>query len=194
MADETTPTADEQPQPGTESPATEAEATETESAAATASATATTTLAEEAAEALAPQVAPGPRDLPSGEHWFWGTGRRKSSVARARVRPGEAGVDVNGREVDKFFTEMQHRQAVQAPLEVTKTTSGLEVHVNVRGGGITGQAEACRLAVARALKDYDPSLEEALRDRGYLTVDARKVERKKYGQPGARRRFQFSKR
>jgi small subunit ribosomal protein S9 len=115
-------------------------------------------------------------------------------VARARLRPGEGKLTINEREVNAYFTELIDRQDAWAPLEATNTAGALEVHVNVKGGGPTGQGGAVRLAIARALEEYDPSLQEVLRQKGFLTVDSRQVERKKYGQPGARRRFQFSKR
>lgn len=158
-----------------------------------------TLIPEEAADAagVTTEVAAepqGPRDLPPGQHWFWGTGRRKTSVARVRIRPGGGTFLINGREVDAFFSEPQHRGDMAAPLEATGTTGKLEIMVNVQGGGYTGQAGAILLGLSRALKEYDPSLESALRDRGFLTTDSRQVERKKYGQRGARRRFQFSKR
>nr|WP_145447225.1 30S ribosomal protein S9 [Mucisphaera calidilacus] len=124
---------------------------------------------------------------------MWGTGRRKAAIARVRVRPGNGKMLVNSKEVDVYFTETQHREACRAPLNATETKD-LDVFVNVHGGGITGQAEAILLGVARALKGYDPTLEQTLRDNNFLTRDPRKVERKKYGQRGARRRFQFSKR
>ena len=126
--------------------------------------------------------------------FVWGTGRRKSAIARVRVKPGDGKFLINKREVNDFFTEPQHRTACQKPLEVTDTLGKLDVHVNVHGGGITGQAEAILLGVARALKGYDPTLEVTLRANNLLTRDPREVERKKPGQPGARRRFQFSKR
>jgi len=149
------------------------------------------------AETVEPQAQPaptGPNDLPEGEHWFWGTGRRKTAVARVRIRPGKGNFLINGRRVDQFFTELQDRADMLAPLQVTKTEGQLDVYANVNGGGPTGQAGAVRLGLSRALKEYDESLEGALRDEGFLTVDSRQVERKKYGQAGARRRFQFSKR
>ncbi len=135
-----------------------------------------------------------PRPIPAGRHWFWGTGRRKTSVARVRIRPGKGNFLINGRRVDAFFSELQDRNDMLAPLQVTKTEGALDVYVRVTGGGPTGQAGAVRLGLSRALKEYDPSIEQALRDNGFLTVDSRQVERKKYGQSGARRRFQFSKR
>ncbi len=148
-----------------------------------------------------PIVAPKPVTQPARPDaggFVWGTGRRKSAVARVRVRPAaEAGKGkflINDREVDAFFTELQHRVACHAPLKATQTEGKLDIFVKVHGGGITGQAEAVLLGVARALKGYDPSLEPTLRDNDFLTRDPREVERKKYGQRGARRRFQFSKR
>lgn len=126
--------------------------------------------------------------------FIWGTGRRKSSVARVRVKPGEGQLKINNREVDDYFSQEQDRNEVVAPLKATDTLGRLDVFVNVKGGGTTGQAGATMLGIARALKNYDPNLMKALRDGGYLTRDSRMVERKKPGKPGARRSFQFSKR
>lgn len=126
--------------------------------------------------------------------FIWGTGRRKSAVARVRIRPGDGKFLVNKRDVNEFFSEPQHRAACHKPLEVTDTLGKLDVYVNCHGGGIMGQAEAILLGVARALKGYDPTLEATLRGNNLLTRDPREVERKKPGQPGARKRFQFSKR
>jgi small subunit ribosomal protein S9 len=123
-----------------------------------------------------------------------GTGRRKSSVARVRLMPGSGQMLVNGREAERYFTEPQDRLDVFAPLELTGVRRHWDVKVNVVGGGHSGQAGAVRLGVARALlKAYD-QFEATLRDAGFLTRDARRVERKKPGQRKARRRFQFSKR
>lgn len=152
-------------------------------------------VAQATPDAPAPVEAPvGPNELAPGQHWFWGTGRRKTSVARVRIRPGKGNFLINGKRVEQFFSELQDRNDMNAPLKATKTEGQLDVYVKVTGGGPTGQAGAVRLGLSRALKEYDPSLEDALRDEGFLTVDSRQVERKKYGQPGARRRFQFSKR
>ncbi len=126
--------------------------------------------------------------------WWWGTGRRKTAVARVRLRPGSGKVTVNKKEVDAYFTEISDRNDAVAPLRTTDMMGKVEVIVTVKGGGFGGQADAVKLGIARALKLYDVNLEQALRDKGYLTRDAREVERKKYGQAGARRRFQFSKR
>lgn len=141
--------------------------------------------------------------IPADRHgWWWGTGRRKSAVARVRMRPADDGkggmqVQVNRKKfkpIDEYFTELRDRNDCFAPLKVTGTDGKFEVIVRCSGGGFMGQAQAVRLGIARALRNYDPSLEDKLRDQGYLTRDPRKVERKKYGQPGARKRFQFSKR
>jgi small subunit ribosomal protein S9 len=135
--------------------------------------------------------------------WWWGTGRRKSAVARVRMRlakdgPGKFLVEsvASGKlkTVEEFFAEERDRNDCYAPLKVTETAGKFDVIARVHGGGYMGQAGAVMLGVARALRDYDPTLEGALRDNGLLTRDAREVERKKYGQAGARRRFQFSKR
>ena len=131
---------------------------------------------------------------PAQGGYYWGTGRRKSSVARVRIRAGEGKFEVNGRAPDQYFTEIRDQQDIMAPLKETKTEGGLDVFVNVHGGGYHGQAGAVLLGLSRALKIYDPSLEPILRDKDFLTRDPREVERKKYGQRGARRRFQFSKR
>ena len=130
---------------------------------------------------------------PHGGFW-WGTGRRKRAVARARLRPGTGRFLINGKKIDEYFTEMRDRNDAIAPLVVTKTEDKLDVYIKVHGGGYMGQAGAVLLGVSRALKGYDPTLEPVLRDHDMLTRDARKVERKKPGQPGARKRFQFSKR
>jgi small subunit ribosomal protein S9 len=134
--------------------------------------------------------------------WWWGTGRRKSSVARVRIRLAKGdkpiflieGTNGKARPIEDYFTEERDRNDSHASFKVTNTEGKFDVMVKCHGGGYMGQAGAVRLGIARALRDYDPSLEDALRDAGFLTRDAREVERKKYGQAGARRRFQFSKR
>lgn len=131
---------------------------------------------------------------PDAGGFIWGTGRRKAAIARVRVKPGEGKFTIKGREVSDFFSEPQHQAQCLAPLKATGMEGKLDVFVTTTGGGITGQAGAVMLGLARAIKGYDPALEQALRDEGYLSRDSRKVERKKYGQRGARRRFQFSKR
>jgi small subunit ribosomal protein S9 len=125
---------------------------------------------------------------------YLGTGRRKTSVARVRIRPGSGNITINGRSLDDFFYNLQHRNAVAAPLEATGSRQQIDVAIRVSGGGITGQADACKLGIARALKLYQPELIEPLRDNGLLTRDGRMKERKKYGLRGARRGTQFSKR
>jgi small subunit ribosomal protein S9 len=131
---------------------------------------------------------------PEAGTWWWGVGRRKAAVARVRIRPGDGKFIVNKRPHDQYMNEERDRNDVMAVLHKTKTAGSVDVHVNVRGGGFTGQAGAIVLGLGRALCRYDQTLEPILRENGFLTRDPRKVERKKYGQPGARRRFQFSKR
>jgi small subunit ribosomal protein S9 len=126
--------------------------------------------------------------------FIWGTGRRKSSVARVRVKPGKGELMINKQQVHEYFSQEKDRNAISAPLKATDTVGSLDVFVNVKGGGTTGQAGATMLGIARALKAYDPNLMQVLRDGGYLTRDSRMVERKKPGQPKARKSFQFSKR
>jgi small subunit ribosomal protein S9 len=125
---------------------------------------------------------------------FHGVGRRKSSVARVWIRPGSGEWRVNGRTVQDYFPRHSLQQHAQEPVVVTETQSRFDVVANVDGGGNTGQAGAIRMALARALLAYDEELRVKLRERGLLTRDPREVERKKPGRPGARKRFQFSKR
>jgi small subunit ribosomal protein S9 len=126
--------------------------------------------------------------------YTWGTGRRKTAVARVRIKPGTGKVLVNQRALEHFFPNLQDRIAVQAPLRITGAESTYDIWVNVRGGGPTGQSGAVLLGLARALMHHNPAFEPALREHSLLTRDSRMKERKKYGQRGARRRFQFSKR
>ena len=121
-------------------------------------------------------------------------GRRKTSVARVILRSGSGNVKVNGSEFEKAFPQSTNRDDILAPFKVTETEGQYDVIVNVRGGGTTGQAQAIRLGIARALVDLNPDVRPKLKVDGYLTRDPRMVERKKYGQPKARKRFQFSKR
>jgi len=132
--------------------------------------------------------------LPEGTHYIWGTGRRKKAVARVRIRPGTGKFLVNKRQMSDFFTQERDRQAVLAPLVTVKMLKSWDVWVNIAGGGFAGQAGAVTLGLARALAKAMPELDATLRDKGLLTRDPRMVERKKYGQKGARKRFQFSKR
>ena len=128
-----------------------------------------------------------------GGYW-WGTGRRKSSVARVRIKPGGGKLLINKKGLADYFTREQDRKAVLAPLQAVEAEKTFDVFINVRGGGTSGQSGAALLGIARALKNYDENYLQALRDGGHLTRDSRMVERKKPGQRGARRRFQFSKR
>lgn len=125
---------------------------------------------------------------------IWGTGRRKSATARVRLMPGDGKILINKREINNYFAEQKDRQSALSPLVATDTLTSYNIGVNVKGGGTTGQADAVKLGIARALRKVDPSLEQTLRDGKFLTRDPRMVERKKYGQKGARKRFQFSKR
>lgn len=132
---------------------------------------------------------------PQGKQTFvWGVGRRKTAVARVRVAVGSGKITVNGRELNDFFTGERDRKGIFGPLEVTSTGGKLDIHARCTGGGPTGQAGAVIMGLARALLKFDASTEAALRAGGFLTRDSRMKERKKYGQRGARRRFQFSKR
>ncbi|MBN1648129.1 MAG: 30S ribosomal protein S9 [Spirochaetales bacterium] len=123
-----------------------------------------------------------------------GTGRRKTSVARVFLREGKGSITINGKNLDQYFSNPTLAYIVQQPLAVTDLASKFDVLINVKGGGVTGQAGACRHALSRALVEYDDTNIKSLRANGFLTRDPRMVERKKYGQRGARRRFQFSKR
>lgn len=126
--------------------------------------------------------------------YVWGTGRRKTSVARVRIKAGTGQFLVNGVPMEQFFTTPDTRRSATRPLVVTETAKNYDVFVNVCGGGITGQADSTSLGLARALKADNPALEPLLRQHGLLTRDSREVERKKYGLRGARRATQFSKR
>jgi small subunit ribosomal protein S9 len=124
----------------------------------------------------------------------WGLGRRKTAVARVRIKPGAGGFLINGRPYDEFFRTLQSQMRTQEPLKVTQTAGTYDVFCNVRGGGPSGQAEAVMLGLARALKTVNPGFDDVLRENGHLTRDSRMKERKKFGRRGARRGFQFSKR
>jgi len=123
-----------------------------------------------------------------------GTGRRKTAVARVYLREGEGNITINGRKVDEYFGNPLCVFMVKQPLDVTDTLTKFDLVINVHGGGPTGQAGACRHGIARALVQQDENNLPSLRAAGFLTRDSSMVERKKYGQPGARRKFQFSKR
>jgi small subunit ribosomal protein S9 len=126
--------------------------------------------------------------------YTWGTGRRKTAVARVRIREGSGQYLINDLELDAYFLEQTHRTDARAPLTATEMAGRIDVFVNVQGSGKSSQSGAVLLGLARALKEFRPDLEPALREGEFLTRDARKVERKKYGHKKARRSFQFSKR
>jgi len=130
----------------------------------------------------------------AGEQYIWGTGRRKTSIARVRIKKGNGKIVVNEKEMDSYFTIDRERGMVRLPLKTTKTLGEYDVLANVKGGGSTGQAGALSLGIARALSKSNPNLVESLRDGGFLTRDSRMKERKKYGQKGARKSFQWTKR
>lgn len=127
-------------------------------------------------------------------NWNYGTGRRKTSVARVFIKKGTGKIVVNGKPVDEFFARETGRMVVRQPLELTGHLESFDIKVNVHGGGETGQAGAVRHGITRALIDYDATLKSALSQAGFVTRDAREVERKKVGFRKARRRKQFSKR
>ena len=124
----------------------------------------------------------------------YGTGKRKTSVARVFLRPGKGGATVNGRPLQEYFTTVDQRKLVVEPLQATENVENFDLYITVKGGGLSGQAGAVRHGIAKALVDFDPDLRGVLKEQGLLTRDARKKERKKPGQRGARARFQFSKR
>ena len=130
----------------------------------------------------------------AGEQYIWGTGRRKTSIARVRIKKGNGKIVVNEKEMDSYFTIDRERGMVRLPLKTTKTLGEYDVLANVKGGGSTGQAGALSLGIARALSKSNPNVVESLRDGGFLTRDSRMKERKKYGQKGARKSFQWTKR
>ncbi|AUL48493.1 30S ribosomal protein S9 [Bordetella trematum] len=127
-------------------------------------------------------------------NWNYGTGRRKTSVARVFIKKGAGKITVNGKPVDEFFARETGRMIVRQPLALTGMLEAFDIKVNVHGGGETGQAGAIRHGITRALIDYDATLKSALSQAGFVTRDAREVERKKVGLRKARRRKQFSKR
>jgi small subunit ribosomal protein S9 len=128
----------------------------------------------------------------SEEHYA--TGRRKEAVARVWIKPGNGTIVINKRAIDTYFGRETLKMVLRQPFEVTETINQWDVKVNVVGGGLSGQAGAIRHGISRALCRANPGLRSALKRAGFMTRDARRVERKKYGQPGARKRFQFSKR
>ena len=153
-------------------------------------------MADTTTPAATPTTAPRTRGIAvvHGKTFFWGTGRRKTSCARVRIVAGDGKFIVNDRPVDEFFKETKDRHYVRAPLIAANIAGNLDVIVNVYGGGMTGQAGAVVQGLGRALQLLDSTLHKSLQEGGFLTRDSRMKERKKYGQRGARRRFQFSKR
>jgi small subunit ribosomal protein S9 len=125
---------------------------------------------------------------------YYGTGRRKSSVARIFLRPGTGEFKVNGKAFDEYFVTDAQRIEAKQPLVTSETSNAFNIIANVSGGGVNGQAGAVKMGIARALLEFNPELRGKLKAEGYLSRDARQKERKKYGQKGARKRFQFSKR
>ncbi|HIF69878.1 MAG TPA: 30S ribosomal protein S9 [Deltaproteobacteria bacterium] len=125
---------------------------------------------------------------------YYGTGRRKSSVARVYLRPGSGQVTINKRSLEQYFGREVLRKIALQPLELAEMGEQFDIYINVHGGGLSGQAGAVRHGISRALLAADEELRPSLKKAGMLTRDSRKVERKKYGQPGARKRYQFSKR
>ena len=125
---------------------------------------------------------------------YYGTGRRKTAAARVFLRPGEGSVHVNGRTLDEYFPNEVLKMIIKQPLQLTETVDKFDIFATVDGGGCTGQAGAIRHGISRALLEFNGELRERLKSAGLLTRDPRKKERKKYGQKGARARFQFSKR
>jgi small subunit ribosomal protein S9 len=132
--------------------------------------------------------------MPEMKEYIWGTGRRKSAVARVRLSRGAGTITVNKRPFEKYFLTEDDRQSALAPLHATKALGRYDIMVNASGGGMGGQAGAMKLGIARALKKIEPALESILRAQGLLTRDPRMKERKKYGLRGARRGVQYSKR
>jgi small subunit ribosomal protein S9 len=128
------------------------------------------------------------------QSWFLGTGRRKESVARVFLRPGTGKFTVNGRTVEQYFPNHAWKHDATEPLKFTSLTEQVDVMVTANGGGVGGQAGAVRMGLSRAISRFNPELRPALRTNGFLTRDSRMKERKKYGQKGARKRFQFTKR
>ena len=132
--------------------------------------------------------------LASSKTWFYGTGRRKESIARVFLRPGSGKFTVNGRTIDQYFTNFAWKHDAVEPLKFTSLADQVDVVVTANGGGAGGQSGAVRMGLSRAISRFNPELRPALRKNGFLTRDSRMKERKKYGQKGARKRFQFTKR
>ena len=128
------------------------------------------------------------------QHLAYATGKRKTAVARVYLKPGSGQILINKRPLNEYLTREEERTVIKEPLKLTENLEKYDFYVNVRGGGISGQAGAIRHGISRALVEQDAELREPLKRQGFLTRDSRMKERKKYGQPGARKRFQYSKR
>jgi small subunit ribosomal protein S9 len=125
---------------------------------------------------------------------YYGTGKRKSSIARVYLRPGSGEIRINKRAFADYFPSDALKMIIQQPLQLTESAGKFDIYANIQGGGLTGQAWAMRLGISRALCEFNQELRGRLKGGGFLTRDSRIKERKKYGQPGARKRFQYSKR
>ncbi|MBW1980577.1 MAG: 30S ribosomal protein S9 [Deltaproteobacteria bacterium] len=128
------------------------------------------------------------------EERYYATGKRKSAIARVWMWPGEGNITINKRPIDEYIKRETAKMVVRQPLELTGTLGKFDLYVNVRGGGISGQAGAIKHGISKALLEVNPEFRKVLKKAGFLTRDSRVKERKKYGQPGARARFQYSKR
>lgn len=132
--------------------------------------------------------------MAQAQNRFYGTGRRKESTARVYIKAGDGTVTINKRTMDNYFGRETLKMLLQQPLDITELRGKIDIQVNVKGGGLSGQAGAIRHGITRALMVMNPELRGILKKAGFVTRDPRAVERKKYGRPGARKRFQFSKR
>ena len=132
--------------------------------------------------------------MSEGAIQYYGTGRRKTAAARVYLRPGSGNIEVNRRAFDEYFGSEALKMVIRQPLVITETIDKFDIYIRVRGGGPSGQAGALRHGIARALVVYNPELRGKLKKAGFLSRDSREVERKKYGRPKARKRFQYSKR
>ncbi len=128
------------------------------------------------------------------EERYYATGKRKTSIARVWLTPGEGNITINKRPIDDYLKRETAKMIIRQPLELTETLGKYDIYVNVRGGGISGQAGAIKHGISKALLGVNPDFRPLLKKTGFLTRDSRVKERKKYGQPGARKRFQYSKR
>ena len=128
------------------------------------------------------------------EERYYATGKRKTAVARVWLRPGDGNITINKRHIDDYLKRETAKMVIRQPLELTETLGKYDIYVNVRGGGISGQAGAIKHGISKALLEVNPDFRPLLKKAGFLTRDSRVKERKKYGQPGARKRFQYSKR